>query len=192
MENAKKAAAWTEQGYILFAEEGMEGIQIERLARILALNKSGFYHYFGDLDGFFSALLELHKEYCESYLTELRDVINIDPEFLNLVVKYKLPVMFHIQLLRCKDNSVFQEVADGIDRKENVVISDIWSHFIGIYENPDLALRYFDIIRDMFYTRASFQTINYPFLQSLMVEAKGLVQEISDRKEAHNSNEPLL
>jgi AcrR family transcriptional regulator len=52
MEKAKNSSAWTEVGYALFAEEGLDGIQVERLARILKLNKSGFYHYFRDLDGY--------------------------------------------------------------------------------------------------------------------------------------------
>ena len=52
MEKHKNSSVWTEEGYRLFAKEGLDGIQVERLARILSLNKSGFYHYFGDLEGF--------------------------------------------------------------------------------------------------------------------------------------------
>ena len=62
MEKAKNLSVWTEAGYKLFAEEGLEGIQVERLARILQLNKSGFYHYFGDLDGYCEELIKLQKE----------------------------------------------------------------------------------------------------------------------------------
>ena len=62
MEKAKNSSVWTEVGYNLFAEEGIEGIQVERLARILQLNKSGFYHYFGDIDGYCEELINLHKK----------------------------------------------------------------------------------------------------------------------------------
>ena len=64
MEKHKNSAAWTEVGYDLFAHEGLDGIQVERLARILQLNKSGFYHYFGDLEGFCMELFALHKKSC--------------------------------------------------------------------------------------------------------------------------------
>jgi AcrR family transcriptional regulator len=48
--------SWLSSGYELFAQEGPDGIQVERLARILNLNKSDFYHYFGEIENF---LLEL-------------------------------------------------------------------------------------------------------------------------------------
>jgi hypothetical protein len=47
MTNSKKTIqGWLDVGYKIFAHEGPEGIQVERLARILGVNKSGFYHFF--------------------------------------------------------------------------------------------------------------------------------------------------
>lgn len=37
---------WIEAGYEQFAAEGLEGIQVERLARITGLNKSGYLPLF--------------------------------------------------------------------------------------------------------------------------------------------------
>jgi AcrR family transcriptional regulator len=191
MEIAKKASAWTEQGYVLFSEEGIDGIHIERLARILSLNKSGFYHYFGDVEGFHSELIKLHKSYAELYFTELRDVPMIEPDYLNLVVKYKVFIMFHVQLLRRKDKPMFLEVADAIDRKENILISKLWSQYIGLDDNPDLALRYFDVVRDTLYSRINFENFNYGYLHSLLTETKMLMREIADTKSGHNDHASL-
>jgi hypothetical protein len=47
----------TRAGYELLSTDGMEGIKVERLARNLALNKSGFYHYFKAMDVFVKSLL---------------------------------------------------------------------------------------------------------------------------------------
>ena len=66
--------AWLEVGYSLFAAEGPDGIQIERMARILQLNKSGFYHYFGDLEGYHHELLRLHRLKTESYFKEITGI----------------------------------------------------------------------------------------------------------------------
>lgn len=62
MGKTNNASVWTEGGYKIFANEGTEGIQVERLARILNLNNSGFYHYFGDLKSFIDELLKLHEK----------------------------------------------------------------------------------------------------------------------------------
>ena len=106
MEKAKNLSVWTEVGYNLFAEEGLDGIQVERLARILQLNKSGFYHYFGDLDGYCEELIKVHKRKTDLYLEDVATVKSIDPDFLMLLVKYKVPVMFQLQLLRTEQSII--------------------------------------------------------------------------------------
>ena len=64
---------WIEAGYEIFAHEGPEGVQIEKLARKVGLNKSGFYHYFSDRDVFFTRLLEYHYQLNEQCFKELSE-----------------------------------------------------------------------------------------------------------------------
>ena len=45
MTKSNTSQKWIEAGYERFAHEGPHGIQVERLARIIGVNKSGFYHY---------------------------------------------------------------------------------------------------------------------------------------------------
>lgn len=178
MKKDSNSSVWAEEGYTLFAKEGIEGVQIERLARILKLNKSGFYHYFGDLNGFCEQLLILHEKKAECYLADAREVTTIDPGYLQLIIDYKIPIMFQIQLIRNKNIQAFKRVAETIDQKEDVVLQDLWTDYIGFHDNPDLAIRYFNIVRDMLYTRLNLQNINYPFLHSMMNEARELMQQI--------------
>jgi AcrR family transcriptional regulator len=182
MEKARNSSVWTEEGYELFANEGIDGLQVERLARILHLNKSGFYHYFGDLDGFCTELLNLHQKKSAVYLEDIKRVNSIDPEFLLVVIEHKMPTMFQMQLIRCKPDSEFHKVAMAIDQKEDVIIRRLWTDFIGIHNDPDLAMRYFHIVRDMFYARISFENFNYQFLQSMVGEAKVLMQQMIQQK----------
>jgi AcrR family transcriptional regulator len=177
MEKTRNSQAWLEEGYTLFANEGLEGIQIERLARILQLNKSGFYHYFGDLDGYYSELLNLHKE-----KGEISKIETIDPDFFNVVVKFKIPVMFHWQLIRIQNKPEFFKVAEAIDQKEDEILSQRWSEYLGIEDNPELAIRYFIIVRDMAYTRMSTQNLDFDFMRNVFTEAKVLMQQIAESK----------
>jgi AcrR family transcriptional regulator len=67
MKNTKNLSTWLDTGYELFAREGLEGIQIERLARIVGLNKSGFYHYFGNLEIYRHELVKSHVQKVQQY-----------------------------------------------------------------------------------------------------------------------------
>jgi AcrR family transcriptional regulator len=187
MDTSKNAAAWTEEAYTLFAKEGPDGIQIERLARILQLNKSGFYHYFGDLEGFTAALLHLHEKKAEDFLEDIRHVNSIDPEYLHLMVRHKVPILFHIQLIQTK-NPVFVDLANKIDAREDEILRGVWTDYIGFHDNADLAMQYFNLVRDMFYTRMSFQNISYPFLHDLMTEAKVLMQQFVNSNAAYKAD----
>src|SRR5687768_4221977 len=149
MDKAKNLSVWTEAGYDLFAAEGMDGIQVERLARILQLNKSGFYHYFGDLDGYCEELIKLHKKKADLFLADVSTVKSIDPDYLQLLVKYQTGVMFHLQLIRSKDNPLFYKTAEKIDQQEEILLGELWSDYLGIHNHPTLAIRYFGIVRDM-------------------------------------------
>jgi AcrR family transcriptional regulator len=191
MDKAQKISVWTEVGYTIFAEEGRDGIQVERLARILQLNKSGFYHYFGDLEIFFEELLKLHSAKADIFFAELQDIKTIDPEYLCLLVKYKISNMFHMQLIRSPQGSSFYNAAKKLDDREDDLLSDLWSDYLGLNERPDLAIRYFDVVRDMFYARLGLQNFNYPFLHNLMTEAKTVMQQITENRELESDESSL-
>jgi AcrR family transcriptional regulator len=174
-----KQRHWTEEGYKLFAEEGLEGLQVERLARILGLNKSGFYHYFGDLDGFCGDLIRLHEEIVTMFIKDVRKIKTLDPEYLHLLVHHAAIVMFQVQLVRHKHQHNFYKASETADLRVNPEIHALWSEFLGDYRRSYLALRYYFIVRDMFYTRISFQNLNYPYLHAFVTEAKGVMSQLS-------------
>ena len=180
MSKSNNASAWTEAGYLLFAEQGIDGIHVEKLARIVQRNKSGFYHYFGDLEVYYAELLRLHEQKSAQFLAEISQVKNIDPEYLQIVVKYKVSTMFQVHLLRCKHLPAFYNVAEEIDEKESVIVGELWSDYLGFCDNPELAIRYFIIVRDMFYTRASQQNLTYEFVRDLAIEAREVMRQITE------------
>lgn len=174
--------AWIRIGYQLFAEEGIDGLQVERLARILNLNKSGFYHYFGDLDSYYSELLNQHEKNAVLFLKDSGEIKTIDPDYLRVIMKHSIPVLFHIKLIRSKPSSTFYKVADAIDQRMRIVLRDVWADYLGFQDQPELAMRYYNIVRDMMYTRLSITNFTYPFLQSLMTEAKNVMQQTVESK----------
>lgn len=192
MDKLNHAAAWTEQGYSLFAEEGIEGIHVERLARILHLNKSGFYHYFGDMELFCTALLELHQTKVDHFIQEIRHINHFDPEYLNLLIKHAPMVMFQVQLTRDKKNKEFYNASEIMDQKVGAVVQKLWGDFLELPNEADVVVRYFGIIRDMFTARISFQTLNYPFLHEFAMSAKQVVTDLRLSHPAPVYNPPLM
>lgn len=182
MEKAKNSKLWVEKGYTLFAEEGLDGIQVERLARMVARNKSGFYHYFSDLEGFCEELIKLHEQKTDDFVKDVLGAKTLDPDFFLVLSKHAYMVMFQVQLTRNKRSFLFFEASKEVDEKVNFAVYRMWSDYLGVHNNADLATRYFSLIRDMFYTRISFQNFNYPFLQSIAVEAKGLFNQMVQHK----------
>jgi len=179
MAKAKNAAIWTEAGYELFAREGLDAIQIERLSRLLQLNKSGFYHYFGDLEVFFMELLRLHRQKANRYLADIREVTTIDPGYFQVVVKHKVPVMFHMQLFRTKNRPEFTALAQTIDDEEEVIMGELWTAYLGFKGSSDAAIRYFNLVRDMINARMSFQNLDVEFLRASVTEAKVTIQNLA-------------
>jgi len=182
MDKAKNASAWTEQGYTLFAEEGLDGIHIERLARILQLNKSGFYHYFGDMEVYCAELLRLHEQKADIFYDEIKHIKTIDPEYFQKVVEHKVMIMFQVQLYHTKSKPAYYNLAEMIDEKEGPILQHIWNEYLGFGDNADLAIRYFVIVRDMAYRRMSLQNLTVDFLRKIFTEAKLIMNQTSERK----------
>lgn len=190
MEQTKNLSLWTEEGYSLFASEGMDGIQVERLSRILQLNKSGFYHYFGDMEGFYAELVKLHHKKIGEFLRRVGEIKKPAPEYLQLIIENTPSVMFQVQLKRNKCHYAFYEAGEQVDRELDLAMHQLWCDFLGISRGGDLASRYFFIVRDMFYARMSFQNLNYPFLLDLALEAKQLVAQFIQRRALQDNNPP--
>jgi AcrR family transcriptional regulator len=179
----RKGLAWLEQGYILFAAEGIDGIQIERLARILQLNKSGFYYYFGDLEGYYAELLKLHEEKAACFVREVGCLKQFNPDFIHLSIAYASAIMFQVQLTRHRNLSLFNEVRKQIDRDVANAVLVLWSDFLAIQNNNPLALKYLHTIRDMFFNRVGLKDFNYEYLNELAEESKLLFAEIQQSEQ---------
>ena len=161
---------WVNAGYELFCKEGQEGIQIERLARITSLNKSGFYHYFYDLDGFFEALMSEHENRMDQIAAQLFELESYDPDFLKLIAQNKSVFFFHIQLVKNKQNSLFRATHTKTNAKLDKQAQLLFAKDLGL--NEEASSKYHDMVRDLFFTRAEFYNLTYEFLHQLFLEIK--------------------
>lgn len=174
MENSKKK--WLEAGYEFFALDGPEGIQVERLARVLGLNKSGFYHYFGSREIFFEELLAFYNRKVDGYILEIGKLKSFE-EYLELMVDNRLTVLFHVQLSRNSDKKVFRELFESNNPRIEKPIIPLWSAYIDL-KPVNLAHKYFELVRDMFYCRVNKKNMNIEFLRELGGDAQVLLKQL--------------
>ena len=169
---------WLETAYQLFAHEGPGGIHIERIARLLNLNKSSFYHHFGTLEVFYDALVQYHYQRIDHAMKDLQTSQNLDPDYIEQALKHKVTFMCQAQLVRNKNNPLFAIAVIKVNQKIDQSVIHLWQKHLQI-SNTDLALKYLSFIRDTFYARVSFDNFNYSFLQGLIKDSKYIVDEIS-------------
>jgi AcrR family transcriptional regulator len=178
MKSAKSYNKWITAGYELFAQEGPEGIQIERLARILDLNKSGFYYYFGNLETYFEHLMHHHLQQAAALVEKVKTIPNFAPEYIHLMSEYTVPVLAHRQLMRSRHIALFSKTYAQVYQMISPAIIPLWAKFIGLSHNTTLASRYLEMVRDVFFSRVTNDTMSFEFITDIAMDAKELCDEL--------------
>ena len=174
-----KIEAWVKAGYKLLSTDGLEGIKIERLARELSLNKSGFYYYFGTMEEFIKNLLQYHVHVAKEVAREIAKCEKIDPDLLHLVVQHKTFFLVESELLvksRISHGGYEMDEAGKIIIKELVLL---WRRDNNIPGDESVTLGYLNIIRHFIYARIDAGKMNYQFLYELADETKKAFERVS-------------
>ena len=171
-DKSKSFNAWINVGYELFAHEGPEGIQTERLARILNLNKSGFYHYFGSPEIFFEKLMQHHLSNVDMAAQKIQTVRNFMPECIQFLSDFSIPILAQMQLQRASHTPLFASTFLQANKKMDPVIIPLWSNFIESSDYPALSARYYEFFRDIFYARVRPSNLSFKFICDISIEAK--------------------
>lgn len=178
-----KTDAWIKAGYSILGKEGIEGIKVERLARILDLNKSGFYYYFGSMETFLHKLIRYHVSEAKVVAQELSGCVNLDPDLLMLVIKHKTFFLVESQLLvKCRPSQFGADLEEATNLV-NKEILPLWRTATQLPEDLHAALAYLNIINHFFYARISSDKMNYDFLQSVAIETKEVLNKVVDEKQ---------
>lgn len=176
---------WIEVGYELFSEEGHEGIQVERLARITGLNKSGFYHYFGDRFIFFDHLIQHHLELALNFANHTRKLKDFDPSFIQLLLDEKTIVFFEMQLNRNRNLDSFNKAHVEVSEYMAEAILPIWSDYLGL--PPKIAKGHWEFMRDSFNSRITLKTYSFEFIQNLTTQFRATVIGSIEKSQEFNS-----
>ncbi len=180
VKKSKSFNAWLRVGYELFAQDGPEGIQIERLARILDLNKSGFYHYFGNHDTYFQHLMSYHKHQAELLVAQIQTTETFMTGSIQYLSDFSTSVLVQKQLQRARHLALFAKTYAEVNNMIDTVTLPLWTDFIEMPDNPPLALLYLEFVRDAFYSRVTPDTLSSEFIFELCMQAKEISQGLKN------------
>lgn len=176
MKSSESTQRWIEAGYELFASDGPDGVQVEKLARKLDLNKSGFYHHFGDRDVFFSMLMEHHYLVNGHFYNEILSLKRFDPDYINLLIKYKTAICVQAHLKKNVSNTVYKEEYLRNKLRNDKAVVPLWAAYLNIPDNQVLAQELWEIIRDVFFMRFNRNNLSYELIHTLVYEFAQVVE----------------
>lgn len=185
------AHVWINAGYELFAHEGHEGLQVERMARKLDLNKSGFYHYFGDRNFYLSQLMRHHHKCVDRMLLDVVNIDTFDPDYLHVIIKHPNTLMVNRQLAFNQHISLFNNTLSEVNQKIERSVLPLWADYVGMYDQPNLALGYFKLMHDALYSRLTFDCLNFDYLYKQTYEVKTMLQEMLRSEDLKKPNQNL-
>lgn len=168
---------WIEQGNLLFSLSGPSVLKVEVLARDVGKSKSSFYHHFADMDLFIDCLLRHHMQ--QVHLIAAREAAcrNVDPELLEVLVEFKLDMLFSRQLRIHRDVPAYRNCYEETNRHAVQSIIDIWADTMGLSEKSYLATMVLQLTMENFFLQITEETLNMQWLKAYAQELKVMVRE---------------
>ena len=153
---------WIEAGYKHFALYGPQNISIEKIAEETGLARTSFYYYFVELESFIDELLYKHLYFAENFKNDILNTCkNYIPDYIRLIEKYKIQVLFNKRLA---DNSSNPKYLLAFNHVNNIVDNaalDLWAESFGIKGERNFLMAVYSLLRDSYYTRMSIENLDY-------------------------------
>lgn len=169
---------WIEAGYELFSVNGPDGVQVEKLARMLGLNKSGFYHHFGDREGLFTFIVQHHSRMNEQFYNGISAANSFSPGFLNLVIKFRTAVLVQMQLRKHSDVPMFRDAFQAAKKRNTPLILPLWEDYLKISGNPALSKELYTIFQDVFFMRIANEDLTFKLAEGIAMNFLRIISAV--------------
>lgn len=142
---------WIEVGYKLFAEIGSEALNAEKLSTIVGLNRSSFYHYFGDMEVFEMAILNYHVQRYRIFGEIIKGYENFEQLFTDEVYQHQDALAFQRQLMINQGIARYKHCHDEARKYTEQKTFELWSAYSEIKEETDSEWILFRALRDYYF-----------------------------------------
>lgn len=169
-----KEQLWITLGYNIFALEGINGLKIERLAKMAGKNKSSFYHFFVDIHVFTARLLDYHLSVALT-IAEKEYTAKNQQQLVSIFVEHKMDLLFNRQLRIHREKEEFEKCFTRINEISIPAIMPVWRKIIGLEEDHYLSEMVFMLSIENFFLQISENTLNEYWLSSYFESIKQMV-----------------
>ncbi|NET37583.1 MAG: TetR/AcrR family transcriptional regulator [Cyanothece sp. SIO1E1] len=177
----KGKTQWIEKGYEAVSEVGFTNVNIEFLARALSKNKSSFYYYFGDWDGFEEELLAHHYSSGQVFAVEANSCQRIIPDMIDLFLNNKTHIFFHKQLRIHRQKPKFKTCFESAYQMFEDAIIEQWASFLNMKEQPMLAGKILRLISENFLLQITNENFTYSWLKDYLFETSTLLTDTNSK-----------
>ncbi|WP_281612608.1 TetR/AcrR family transcriptional regulator [Flammeovirga sp. SubArs3] len=164
----EKQQLWINAGYKVYSTEGPNGLKVERLAKVVGVSKSSFYHYFADLECFIDDLFRYHLEQCKIIAEKERHCEKIHPDLIDIFIEHKTDLLFQRQLRIHQKEKQAQVVLS----KSKTILGNFsemaWAQDIYHPLTKSQLNAIFQIVIDDFYMKINEDNLNHEFLGEYM------------------------
>lgn len=142
---------WILTGYQFFSDIGPAALNVEKLSNIVGLNRSSFYHYFGDMEVFESQILAYHVSRFAFFKDLIKGYDKFERLFEEEVMQYKTELAFQRQLLINQTVPRYKVCSDEARKYTEAKTYQLWSEFTQQKNDSEEAWTLFRAIRDFYY-----------------------------------------
>lgn len=172
---------WIEAGYAMFGEAGPSNLKTEVLARRTGVSKSSFYHHFADMELFIDRLMTWHLCRARELAQEAEKCQTINPEFIGLLFQVQKDLLFNRMLRIHRSNMAFQLCFNHAHSMVAEKILPVWAIHFKYEDAPHVALDFFGVVADVFYSRMSSEGFDMPWIISFFEEMESFIHNLRSR-----------
>lgn len=183
MRNTKSYDRWIEIGYHQLANTGPEGIHVEELSRLLDLNKSGFYYYFGTRETYFEHLANYHIRQAEFLMDRLKQRLILASSLPTLFDEFKLFLLVHRQMLLSQRFPCFAAAFDKVNQMAEPILADMWISHTTLSLSTDVVVKFIALVRDAYLSNSTEQSLTWASLQKEIENAESLIRQLHSNKD---------
>lgn len=175
--NETNKEIWVKKGYELFAINGLNGIKIEPLARLVGKNKSSFYHYFADQECFVEELLNHHLKQSEIVAQKEKLAQSIHPELIQILIEHQTDILFNKQLRFNRDQKHFKSTL----AKSNEIIGKdfvlLWLKELQLNISLQQIESLFELALENFFLQITPENFNESWLNQYFDYLKNIIRK---------------
>ncbi|MEM6877898.1 MAG: TetR/AcrR family transcriptional regulator [Bacteroidota bacterium] len=175
---SNKKDEWFVKSYLMVAEQGIESLSVNLIARTVGKSKSSFYHYFGDLEMFKVALLEYHLQQATAFAEDINACQCVFPDIIDTFTNRKIDLLFHKQLRVKRKDPIFSQYIEKTYKCVEDAAMDLWTLHFGLENQKLFSRKFFAFVSEHFLFSMTIENYDAEWLVSYLEKIADLLSEM--------------